>query len=272
MIKSGHSILVVGPSGSGKSSLARDALLSEGTGIVVMAPGSDEAMSYVEFGEALEDYAIEGFASPETSIAWLKPLYTLNAAHVKEHGKPFHKVIVQDTLSGFDQVIRAKRIGAASTPPKARTQEGFAYYSGIQTDWERQMRVVRAFRDLGMHWIALCHSKIRITDEDSLSGDGLTAEETVQPLITGASRDMIPQIFDLVVHSFTMRGADKQVHHVMQWVTDPKKITKSRVGALSDGKVIENYWRPTVELVEKAIEARKIDFRARRAAQKEEKQ
>ena len=56
----GRTVLVQGPCGSGKSSVIRSALKYWGSGVVLMAPGNEEANSFTEFYEK-EGYLLRGF-------------------------------------------------------------------------------------------------------------------------------------------------------------------------------------------------------------------
>jgi len=261
----GHAVMVVGPSGSGKSSLARDALLEEGSGIICLAPGVDEVASYLEFQDE-EGYEIESFLRATDIAPWLTKLYQINLEHYKKHQEPLHKVLVSDTLSGFDQIIRGEKIKAMGlTEPlfAIRSPQGAEFYLGIQYKWEKILAVSRALRGLGIHWIALSHAKTRPPNEETMEGTGLEAPEIVQPLVTGATRDSLPGAFDLVFHSGITNHKQETVFTLL-CKSDPTKVTKSRFGELVSGKVIRNYWKPTVELIEKAIELRKREFTERR--------
>jgi hypothetical protein len=264
-MQTGNAIFVVGPSGSGKSSFVRDALIELGSGLVVMAPGADEEASY----SALLDepsYDIEGFNEPKAMRKFLTEAYRLNQANVKEHGQPLHRLVALDTASGCDQIIRHAKLKAMGqeVPPKARSTDGAEFYQGIQYEWERILQIMRAMRGIGMHWVVLCHSKMKTVDGTSAVGDGLDATEQIVPQITGSTGRTIIASFDLVLHSGVKR-IGKEVKHVLQWRSDPDKVTKSRFGDLADGRFLPNTWNRVVECVDEARSQRKAEFRARRA-------
>jgi len=264
MPKAGHALLVIGPSGTGKSSLARDALLDEGSGVIALAPGVDEVASYSEFADE-EGYDTRSFMDPTKMARWLEERYGENFEYYKKNGKPLNKILVTDTLSGVDQIIRGavcKKMNI-DEPPKARSSLGADFYLGIQYRWERILAPCRALRGLGTHWIALSHSKTRKSDEETMQGSGREEVELVQPLITGATRNSLPGAFDLVLHS-SIELVKGEAVYALRWQSDPTKVTKSRFGELADGVMIKNYWRSTIDLVDKAIAKRKAEFTERR--------
>jgi len=264
--KAGHAILVMGPTGTGKSSFARDALLEEGSGILALAPGVDEVASYGEF-QGEEGFELESFMSAAKAADWLQQLYVKNLEHYKKNGKPLHSILIIDTLSGFDQIIRnavGKKFGIDIDPPKAKSANGANFYLGIQYRWEKILAVCRALRGLGIHWIATSHTKTRKADEETMQGSGLEKEELVQPLITGATRNSLPGAFDLVLHS-SIENVKGTTVYALRWRSDPTKVTKSRFGDLADGAMVKNYWKSTVELIDKAVALRKQQFNERRA-------
>lgn len=266
MPKPGHAVLVIGPSGSGKSSFARDALLEEGSGVIALAPGVDEVASYGEFkGE--EGYEMESFSSPSKTVAWLEAAYKKNLEHYVKNGEALHKLLITDTLSGYDQIIRGavcKKM-TITEPPKARSSAGADFYLGIQYRWERILAPCRALRGLGLHWIALSHTKTRVADEETMQGTGLEAAEIVQPLVTGSTRASLPGAFDLVFHS-SIENVNQQTVFALRCKGDPTKVTKSRFGDLAEGAMVKNYWKPVVELIDKAIAKRKKEFNERRGS------
>lgn len=264
MPKPGHAILVIGPSGSGKSSFARDALLEEGSGLIALAPGVDEVASYAEFGGE-EGYSTESFASPSKAVAWLEEVYRKNFEHYQKNGTALHKLLITDTLSGYDQIIRGavtKKMGIIE-PPKAQSPAGYDFYTGIQYRWERILAPCRALRGLGVHWIALSHTKTRAADEETMKSSGLESVELVQPLVTGATRNSLPGAFDLVMHS-SIEYVKQEIVFALRCKGDPTKVTKSRFGDLAEGAMVKNYWKPVVELIDKAIAKRKEEFNKRR--------
>ena len=264
-MKPGHSAFVIGPSGTGKSSLARDALIVEGSGIVVSAPGDDERASYVEFDDE-QDYEVQGFNDVVSMRAWLGALLQKNMAHYREHQTPLHKLVVYDTMSGMDQLIRHSNLKRMNLkkPPKARSADGADFYLGVQYDWENIMAVARSLRGFGTHWLGLCHVKMRAPTDTAVKGSGLDAPEQVMPMITGSSRDAIPAAFDLMMHTtiVNVKGVER---FVMQWKSDPKKVAKSRFGDLADNRVIPNEWTPLLKCIDHAIDVRKAEFQQRRA-------
>jgi len=264
LINVGHAVFALGPSGTGKSSFARNAMLEEGSGLILSAPGVDEFASYDLFKGQL-GYEMHAMAEPAGAMKWLLETFTLSKKHHKETGEPLFKVIVFDTLSGMDQQIRQGRLKTSygGIPPKARTGDGADFYMGIQYDWERLMSLGRAHRGLGAHFIGLCHGKIRPATETEMKATGTEAGDIVTPMLTGTSREAIPGAFDLCLHT-TIKMLKGEPKHVMQWKADPTKVTKSRFGKLATNQFIKNEWAPMKELIEKANELRREEFAASR--------
>ncbi|KKK55304.1 hypothetical protein LCGC14_3075890 [marine sediment metagenome] len=266
MNKVGHAVFCLGPSGTGKSSFARSAMLYEGSGLILSAPGVDEFASYEMFKGEL-GYKLHAMGKVAEAQKWLLETFKLSKAHLAEHGKPLFKVLTYDTLSGIDQQIRQGRLKTSygGIPPKARTGDGADFYMGVQYDWERLMSLGRAHRGLGTHFIGLCHGKIRPKTETEMISTGTEAGDIVTPMLTGTSREAIPGAFDLCVHT-TIKMVKGEPKHVMQWKADPTKVTKSRYGSLADNKFIPNDWAPLCEVIDKANAVRTQEFKAMKAA------
>ena len=156
----GEGGMIEGPSGTGKSSLIRSALHELGSGVVLSAPAGDELASYEVFkdNELIQMHAME---SIKDSRSWLQERLLENGEHLKQHGEPLYKVLAYDTGSGMDQIMRHALLDnkGLDFPPKARSEDGAYYYQGIQTLWERYLRLGRAFREQGTHWLLTCHTK-----------------------------------------------------------------------------------------------------------------
>ncbi len=273
----GHSLLIIGASGAGKSSTLRDALRYEGSGVMLLAPGGDERSSYVEF-EGREGYYLKGFDDPEflptigswETIGFAQCVATANnlrkkVAEALEAGESLpYKVLGIDTMDGMAQLavnIMLKR-GTMQEAPKARSTEGFSYYTGIQNLMNQLMRPLRACRDLGMHLIVAVHAADReVTSAASAEIVGKTAR---MPLIPGSFKEQLPGIFDLVVAAGVDRegeivgGANDPNHprHYVEWMPNIKQPSKSRLGALATMGRLPNEWSVLRPLMDAALAAR----------------
>jgi len=265
--KIGHSLVFLGPSGVGKSTLLRSALRLEGSGAVLMAPGADEQASYTEFLKEPGFY-FGTFDDPEfLPIAGLRKveglklaILTLNAIYqaqkktLEETGKLKYGVLGLDTISGLSNLavnvmLHSMRL---ETAPAAQGKDGAEYYTGIKNAMEQVMRPVRAIRGLGTHVIILSHvSPVEKAPETA------TGEQTISgshwPLIPGAFKYALPQFADVTMHG----GIDPTVttdglRHYMQWMPDPKRPTKSRLGKLGSEAKLPNDWAIIKPLMESA--------------------
>jgi len=260
----GYAILVEGPSGSGKSHFLRTALLSHKSGAVALAPGDDEWASYMEF-EGDTRFAFQSFGDPlflpsiksweatghKELITWLKDTLKLNIVHFKEHGEPLHRVIGFDTFTGMgelalnQQMAKLKIDGA----PPSQSPDGAAFYGGYARAMREIATVGRAYRGLGIHWIATAH----VIKREGQGGQMASAsKEQIMPAFVGQFREQVPGIFDLVFHS----GVTNKGDHYLLWKPEPKRVTKSRFGPLTEEKHISNEWDALLPLIETAIETR----------------
>jgi hypothetical protein len=257
----GYAILVEGPSGSGKSHFLRSALLHYKSGAVALAPGDDEWASYIEF-EDDERFTIQGFGDPlflpsikswtanghKELITWLKDTLKLNIEHFSEHGEPLHKVIGFDTFTGMGELALNQQMASlkiAGAPP-SQSPDGAAFYGGYARAMREVATVGRAYRGLGIHWIATAHVVKREGQGGQMSSQ---SKEQIMPAFVGQFREQVPGIFDLVFHS----GVTGKGKHYLLWKPEPKRVTKSRFGPLAEEKQIDNEWDTLVPLIEAAI-------------------
>lgn len=254
----------MGPSGGGKSSLAASALRAEGSGVVLMAPGGDEVASYTEFLDR-DGYKIEGFDDPEfmplmglktteglkNAMQWANALRT-KTKEAAEAGLPLpYKMLVIDRIDGFGQLsvnVMMKTCNITEAPA-AQSPEGARYYTGLSNLLHQLMRPIRACKGYGMDVIIISHvveKEVKKTSHAEVVGG--VAEV---PNIPGtAFREALPGICDLVMYAGVARKGElvngrnnpTNPRHYLQWLPDPDRPTKSRLGPLSPDKLIPNEW------------------------------
>lgn len=278
----GHSILILGPSGAGKSTTGAGALTLEGSGVVFMAPGEDEATSYSQFRDAEGNdrpgYVLRGFDDPDflpligqkTTSGLANAMKVAKALHEKlqkeyaEKQPLSYKVIVVDKISGFSELavnIMLKECGLKEAPP-AQSPEGARYYTGITNLLNQFIRPLRACRGYGAHLIITSHVSEKEVSNTAIAG---AASEAQVALIPGrAFREALPGMVDFSLYA----GVDKQnelvdgknnpakPRHYLQWMPDPKRPTKSRAGWLSDQKNLPNEWEYLKPLLDAALARR----------------
>ena len=275
-IKQSRSALAAGPSGSGKSTLLRSALLHEGSGVVLLAPGADEINSYDDLDYQVARW-VDGKAEIPTdtsylmmpvddedflpsigetkadglvkALTYLRGVYKILKADVDVGDPPRWRVLGNDTLSAVgDLAYNAMLSGMGVTePPKARGDGGATFYSGLQSKVLEVCRVCRAIRGLGVHWIATTHVKMADASE-TYTAEDVSVKAQRMPLFTGAVREKIPAIFDLVFYTGVERGKHYMIHK-----PDPKRAAKSRMGLLADGRQLPNDWVAVLSALEDAV-------------------
>jgi hypothetical protein len=252
----GHAVLVLGPSGAGKSSLARSALLTEGAGAALLAPGVDELASYTEL-LGRPEYMVFSVDDPE----WAPSVSKLKATGFQQAmGWMYERlaapppVLVVDTVSALAQLAVNHvmcRMGIREAP-KAMSPEGAQYYTGIRNAMEDFMRLARACRAAGSTLLFTSH--VAEKEQAATAMAGQISKTVHVPLIPGSYREVLPAAFDVVLHA-GVNPASKDLRHYLQWVSDPKRVTKSRVGDLGPGQ-LQNNWPVLKQAIVQAIKAR----------------
>lgn len=258
------SILLTGPSGVGKSTLLRGALLAEGSGAIALAPGLDEANSYYGMLDN-PSYVFKGFddvlyqpalgehnaTAVKELLEWLKKIYAEVSADVAAGKPPRYAVLGIDTINSA--------VGRASynwtmakfkrtEPPAAQSPDGAAFYGYLRLTQESIFRLMRAIRGLGVMWIVTAHpteaevSEILKTEADPSS-------KKIMPDMPGGFRNVMPAAFDFhfmvgVAVKEEGQGKDKKLvrKHYLQWLPDPKRPSKSRLPGLSTESRIPANW------------------------------
>jgi len=286
----------MGPSGAGKSSTIRDALATEGSGVVLTAPGNEEFNSYTEFAKR-DGYAIMGAGDPEflpvinmrNATGFSYALKLLNGLYVQaryhlgmltpEQMEPFaerwgeptgelkYQVLGIDTLSGVGTLAvnhMLMKTNLDDAPP-AQSPEGAHFYGGIKNIMEHFMAAVDGLRGYGMDLIATSHVMEREQKKTAMAEQ--VSSKAWVPAMTGSFRESVGGKFDLVMYSQVDPTAELingknnpgNPRHYVQWLSDPKKPTKSRVGALANQEKLPNEWSILKPLYDAALEARKHD-------------
>lgn len=257
-MKPGRSVFVIGPSGTGKSTFLRGALIAEGSGAVALAPSVDEYASYSDLAE-IEGFAIKGFDEFDTLLQWLRKVYAVNAKALRDSGELVHRVLGLDTFTGIDRLAVLKQLSRLGLEdiPKAQSPEGADFYSGLRKDMEMVAHVCSAIRGLGLHWIATGHTMER---QDEAAMDQLEAGPKQQlPIFRGSFRNAAPAPFDLVLHSLKRKQGNELIY-ALQWKSGAKKAAKSRLGDLADGAFIPASWIEVKQRVDAAEARRKEEL------------
>jgi hypothetical protein len=274
----GVSLLVLGPPNAGKSTLARKALEAEGGGYVMLAPGHDEYASYRMFKDNPQ-YIIRGYDDPEffpqanefkvegfdRLIKELREAYAFLQAHPPgTEGGATAKVLVTDTFNSMSTLAMNKTYAKfkRSEAPPAMSPDGAAFWTYYRNLQESLMRICRAIRGCGLHWVATCHVAEKEMKEFGTANPEQASSKAagLVPAISGGFRDVFPAAFDLVLYAGVRKAVQKQpdgkevpvTQHYLRWQPDPKRPTKSRYGSLGASGIIPNDWEGLMVKLEEA--------------------
>lgn len=239
-----HSILLTGASGTGKSTLIRGALEQYGSGAILLAPGTDEGDSYIGlldnpafkfagFDDILYQPALDSKskATGHTEmISWLKGVYTDVKSDVDAGKPPRYAVFGVDTLSAVGRLAYNQTLSkfGLTEPPAAIGSSGAPFYSYIRNVLESGVRLMRAIRGCGVHWIVASHpTEAETTAIQQTEGAKLTSK--IMPDLPGGFKNVLPSFFNTVLDV----NIDVNGKHYVRWGGDPRRVTKSRFGALA---------------------------------------
>lgn len=242
-----HSVLLTGASGVGKSTLIRGALEHYGSGLVVLAPGTDEIDSYAGltdkpgfvfkgFDDILYQPTVKGSKATgfEEMTRWLRERYAEVAQDVESGLAPRYAVLGVDTLSALGRLAYNATLArfGLTEPPPAIGSSGAPFYSYLRIILESGVRVMRGLRGLGVHWIVASHpTEAEVT---AMNQTASSSSSKIMPDLPGGFKNHLPSFFTTVLD---VNIGGKGVHYV-RWAGDPKRVTKSRLGSLGgDGKI-----------------------------------
>jgi len=243
-----HSVLLTGASGVGKSTLIRGALEHYGSGLVVLAPGTDEDASYaglldnpkylfkpvddVEYQPTVKGTKATGH---DEMIKWLRERYAEVKADVEAGKPPRYAVLGVDTLSAVGRLAYNATLArfGLTEPPPAIGSSGAPFYSYLRIILESGVRVMRGLRGLGVHWIVASHPTEAETTAIQQTSNAPSGSK-IMPDLPGGFKNQLPSFFTTVLH---IDIGQKGVHYA-RWGGDQKRVTKSRLGDLGgDGKI-----------------------------------
>lgn len=243
-----HSILLTGSSGSGKSTLIRGALEQYGSGLVLLAPGTDEIDSYRKlvtnpnyrfagFDDVLYQPALDKNSKATghvEMVSWLKERYLEIKSDVDAGNAPRYAVLGVDTLSAVGRLAynsAMSRFGYTE-PPAAIGTNGAPFYSFIRNTLESGVRLMRAIRGCGVHWVVASHpTEAETTAIQQTEGAKLSSK--IMPDLPGGFKNILPSFFNIVLDV----NIDTNGKHYVRWSGDPKRVTKSRFGSLGAPKL-----------------------------------
>ncbi|KKN39756.1 hypothetical protein LCGC14_0740350 [marine sediment metagenome] len=289
----GKSISLLGPSGAGKSHLIREALEAAGSGVVLMAPGSDEMESYRtlydradipvfnEDGSVTldvnadyifcpvddEDYMPsvpehDGIAEGHRQgLRFLASIATILREDRQKKRKGLRwKVLGVDTFSGLGSLsFNAMLLNMGmSVPPPAISPEGAKFYGGYAQKMREIATQCRKLKGMGLDWLSAAHVQIKEASKTyGESGSG-TAKDQHMPIFTGVFREQFPALFDVNFHA----GRNENGYYLL-WDTDLSRKARSRYGSLSGPELvnkgddkIQNSWPIVEAAIQEAIDVR----------------
>lgn len=268
-----HSVLLTGASGSGKSTIIRGALEHYGSGAVLLCPGKDEIDSYgklygnpnylfgdfddIFFQPALGDKDWNVATGHQDMVKWLRDVFVAVKAD-SDAGRPLrYRVLAVDTLSAVGRMAYNQTLARfkLSEPPPAIGSSGAPFYSYIRGVLESGVRLMRAIRGLGVHWIVASHpTSAEVTAIQQMENAKIS--EKIMPDLPGGFKNVLPSFFNTVLDV----NIDTNGKHYVRWGGDPKRVTKSRFGALGPNPKIElpssglGAWTTIQTAVERAAE------------------
>lgn len=262
----GLGMLLLGPSGTGKSHMVLSALEAAGSGVVLCCPGADEMLSY----RKLFDQASEPVWNDDGSVTIQDTPYLFvpiddegfyPSLKGKDKGKPSgmqkavtilravsdiqrsekrYGVLAVDTFTGVNDLAVNVMLDRCSLtePPGGRSPEGAQFYGGIAILLNQFARACRPMKAMGAHWICTGHVVMRDVSE-TYSGEQKSARTQQVALFTGAFRERVGAMFDIVAYMHV----DKEKEYMMQVEADARQKAKGRVLHADTPHSIANTWQ-----------------------------
>jgi len=238
-----HSVLLTGASGTGKSTLIRGALEHYGSGIVVLAPGLDEQDSYIRllsnpkikfqgFDDVLYQPSLDKASKATGHVemtAWLKERYLELKSDVDAKKPPRYAMLGVDTLSACGRLAYNQTLSkfGLTEPPAAIGSSGAPFYSYLRNVLESGVRLMRAIRGCGVHWVVAAHPTEAETTAIQQT-DGAKLSSKIMPDLPGGFKNYLPSFFSTVLNV----NIDTNGKHFVRWSGDARHVTKSRFGSL----------------------------------------
>ena len=265
-----HSVLLTGSSGSGKSTLIRGCLEHYGSGAVCLAPGIDELDGYGKlvgnpnfkfagFDDILYQPALDKNSKATghvEMVSWLREIYLEVKSDVDAGVAPRYAVLGVDTLSAVGRLAYNSTLSrfGLSEPPAAIGSSGAPFYSYIRNVLESGVRLMRAIRGCGVHWVVASHpTEAETTAIQQTEGAKLSSK--IMPDLPGGFKNVLPSFFNVVLDV----NIDTTGKHYVRWSGDPKRVTKSRFGSLGSPKLelpndAKGSWLVIAKAIEVAVE------------------
>jgi hypothetical protein len=254
---------LTGASGTGKSTLVRGALEFYNSGAIALAPGKDEIDSYgklpdnpsyvfgsfddIMFQPSLKEKDWNIATGHVELIAWLRKVFLACKADADSGVPVRYKVLGVDTLSAVGRLAYNATLArfGLSEPPPAIGSSGAPFYSYLRGVLESSVRLMRAIRGLGVHWIVTAHpTEAEVTAIQQTEGSKISSK--ILPDLPGGIKNVLPSYFNVVLDV----NIDSDGKHYVRWGGDPKRVTKSRFGSLDKS--------PKIILPNSALEAWKL--------------
>lgn len=222
-----------GPPGVGKTTLAASASACELTSPVLFINVESGLLSISDDTDPITSSRINLKNIDVVDYESIQQLQDLCIYLIKE--RPPYKTIIMDSLSDLqvDNIENIVKTAVGSNAKRQSMDEIWQDDYGKSTSQIRRM--VRAFRDLPLHFIACCHDATTTTE----------GYVSVHPALTPKLRQSVIGYMDIVGYMFTKENDSKVVRNLL---TQPvgKFIAKDRSPGGKLGNIMED---PTIDKI-----------------------